>query len=220
MCQLPPLSYIPLSALQHYMYCPRQCALIHCDRVWQENSHTIMGQLEHQRVDSSQHSIVHDVYTARSVQLVCHRLGIQGVADAIEYRYGENRHEIKSVRPIEYKHGRPKEGTEDAVQLCAQVLCLEEMHQITIEEASIFYQATKHRLNIKMDAALREQTQNCIRDTIALLHSSKLPAAIWQTRCRGCSLEAICLPRKKKMSVAQFNDKQFVINDDADDMNP
>ncbi|MCY3872685.1 MAG: Dna2/Cas4 domain-containing protein, partial [Rhodobacteraceae bacterium] len=43
---------VPISALEHFAYCPRQCALIHCDGVWSHNSHTVEGKREHRRVDS------------------------------------------------------------------------------------------------------------------------------------------------------------------------
>lgn len=209
MSTLPEEHYIPLAALQHYMYCPRQCALIHLDREWQENCHTTMGKIEHERVDSGQHSIVQNVYTARSVRLVCHRLGIQGIADAVEYQFGENRQIVRAARPIEYKHGRPKEGNEDAVQLCAQVLCLEEMHQINMSEASIFYHSTRRRITVTIDAELRALTEQCIHKTRQLLQSAQLPPADWKSGCRACSLEAVCLPLKKKISAHAYNNKQF-----------
>jgi len=34
----------PVSAQEHHLYCPRQCALIHVDSMWGENAHTVSGQ--------------------------------------------------------------------------------------------------------------------------------------------------------------------------------
>ncbi len=41
---------LPLSALRHYLFCPRQCALIHVEQLWFENQFTAEGRVMHERV--------------------------------------------------------------------------------------------------------------------------------------------------------------------------
>jgi CRISPR-associated exonuclease Cas4 len=36
---------LPLSALQHWLFCPRQCGLIHLEQVWAENKFSTEGHL-------------------------------------------------------------------------------------------------------------------------------------------------------------------------------
>ena len=207
---LPPLSFlrtIPLAALQHYTYCPRQCALIHTEQVWLENGLTTLGKIEHERADSKEVTRRGNLVIARSIPLVCPELGIRGKADAIDYEYKTSAPDAPLVRitPIEYKHGRPKEHNADAMQLCAQALCLEHMHGLRVEEGHLFYQQTKHRICVSINHELRQQTRDCIAAARALLEGGRLPASVRQTeKCRSCSLEPLCLPRSKKQSAAQY----------------
>ena len=205
--------YIPLSALQHAMFCPRQCALIHRDALWRENALTTMGKLEHQRVDEGRDSRCGDRLTARSIHLVSHRLLIHGLSDVVEYQYAPNSERIESIYPIEYKHGQEKLHQADAVQLCAQVLCLEEMYGLDIKQAYLFYQSTRRRLEVVMDDSLRRLTEDCIKKTRALLSSPKLPAAQRQSSCESCSLESDCLPLKSTKAASEYNLRAFALSD-------
>ena len=201
--EIPEEDYVPLSALQHYVFCPRQCAFIHTEQEWQENSLTTLGKMEHQRVDTAPGSTRGGSYTARGCYLVCRRLGIRGRADAIEYRSRGG----ELIAPIEYKHGRPKEHDADAIQLCAQALCLEEMHGCRIDQAYLYYHATRHRLAVPLDADLRQKTESCIAAVRDLLHSRRLPPAHSRRECRSCSLRPICLPRHP--AAGEYNDNSF-----------
>ncbi len=218
--------YVSLSALQHYVYCPRQCALIHVERLWAENGLTTLGKIEHERVDTAPGTTRGSLRMARHVQLVCQRLGIRGVADAVEYEFaaaedgeagqGTGAHRLARVTPVEYKHGRPKEHPADAVQLCAQALCLEEMHGIAIPHAYLYYRQTRRRQEVLLDAALRAQTQDIIAATRHLLLNGTLPPARRRDECDACSLFELCLPQPTAQTASAYNERNFrQLTDDA-----
>lgn len=118
--------YIMLSALQHYQFCPRQCALIHIEQQWAENRFTAEGKVLHERADSKKSEWQADVRIVRSLPICSCRYGLSGQADVVEF------HSADSVFPVEYKRGRPKTDRCDEVQLCAQALCLEEMLNVSL----------------------------------------------------------------------------------------
>lgn len=133
---------VPISALQHYLYCDRQCALIHIERIWQENRHTAEGRVLHERADRYGHEQRRGVHTAMALPLAHERLCLTGYADVVEF---EDNDTTRIVRPVEYKRGRPKAHRADEVQLCAQALCLEDMLGVNIDEGALFYGQTKRR---------------------------------------------------------------------------
>ena len=133
--------FIPISALQHYLYCPRQCALIHLDRAWEENVFTAQGRLMHENAHAAGTESRKNIRTATALILGSERLGIGGVADIVEF------HRINGhwqPYPVEYKRGRPKKSDADRVQLCAQAMCLEEMRQTTITEGALHCITDRH----------------------------------------------------------------------------
>ncbi len=138
---------IPLSALQHYLYCPRQCALIHVERLWAENRQTAEGRLLHDRADKPQIERRHGVRTITAMPLSSAELGITGVADVVESRTDEGG---ERPFPVEYKRGRPKAHRADEVQLCAQALCLEAMFGCKVEEGALFYGQTRRRQGTRL----------------------------------------------------------------------
>ena len=129
---------LPLSDLQHFLYCPRQCALILLEQQWTENRFTAEGRAQHDRVDRPEHETRDGIRTEYAVLLRSLRLGLIGKADAIEF------HEDK-IFPVEHKRGRPKPTPCDLVQLCAQALCLEETLDVKIREGAIFYGLPRRR---------------------------------------------------------------------------
>jgi len=201
---------IPLSALQHYLYCPRQCALIHIERLWSENRYTAEGQLIHSRTDESGTEMRHGVRTATAMPLVNHALGIVGVADVVEFHdYPQDTY----VYPVEYKRGRPKPHKADEVQLCAQALCLEEMLGIQVLEGALFYGKTRRRRVVVFDADLRVLTQDTVNNIRLMLEHGQTPLASYQSkRCDACSLIELCQPRilTKRRTVADWLEQQIV----------
>jgi CRISPR-associated exonuclease Cas4 len=188
MNQFDPDEYVMLSALQHYIYCPRQYALIHIDRVWDENLYTLRGQRVHQKVDVPDDECIADIRIERALPLWSHRLGISGIADVVEFR-GDG-----IPYPVEYKSGSKKVRLADNIQLCAQALCLEEMLDCSIPTGAIYHAASNRRREVTIDAKLRSQTQATIIAIRELVVTQQLPPPVNDKRCEDCSLIDACMP--------------------------
>ncbi|HBO4368515.1 TPA: CRISPR-associated protein Cas4 [Pseudomonas aeruginosa] len=192
---------IPLSALQHYLYCPRQCALIHVERLWAENRQTAEGRLLHERADQYHVEQRHGVRTVTAMPLLNLELGVTGVADVVEFRITTDDEE--RAYPVEYKRGRPKAHRADEVQLCAQALCLEAMFGKSLAEGALFYGKTRRRKIVMFDDALRRLTQQVIHATRELLAVRRTPLADYQAkRCDPCSLIDLRQPKLLKRSTS------------------
>lgn len=200
---------IMLSALQHYLFCPRQCALIHIDGAWSENYLTATGRQLHERVDRVGGETRRDVHLATALRLISTRLGIMGVADMVEFHLAANEFE-GGVRvaaplagrsgwwkpfPVEYKRGRPKPHRADEVQLCAQVLCLEEMLGVSIPEGALFYGETRKRTSVVFDVELCALTEETVVAVRKLLTEGTLPPSVMSKGCLACSLYETCQPK-------------------------
>jgi CRISPR-associated exonuclease Cas4 len=184
---------LPISALQHLLYCPRQCALIHLEQLWAENSLTIKGKHLHERADSGKSESRDGVRTVRSLPLRSLKWGLIGKADIVEFR-SESAGE--RCFPVEYKRGKPKAHDADRVQLCAQALCLEEMLGVTVSGGALFYGKTRRRLDVAFDDALRGVTERTIDQLHDLIASRITPSAVYErAKCERCSLINLCMPR-------------------------
>ncbi|MEZ4601596.1 MAG: CRISPR-associated protein Cas4 [Syntrophotaleaceae bacterium] len=181
--------YIMLSALQHYLYCPRQCALIHIEQVWAENRFTAEGRVLHERPDSGKVHHQGSVRSVRTLPIRSQRLGVSGQADVVEF-HGEG-----TVFPVEYKRGKPKKDRCDEVQLCAQALCLEEMLDVEVREGALFYGQKRRRHSVLFDSGLRKLTETTINRVHDLLCGGVTPKAVYSKKCDQCSLVAACLPK-------------------------
>lgn len=187
--------YVLISALQHYAYCPRQCALIHIEQVWDENIYTLRGQRVHEKVDIPADEQVGEVRVERALPLWSHNLRIRGIADVVEFTAEDIPY------PVEYKSGTKKVRLADEVQLCAQALCLEEMLDCTIPTGAIYHAASKRRREVEIDLKLRSQTQQIITAVAQLFITQKLPPPVNDKRCADCSLLDACMPS----TLADFN---------------
>ena len=186
----------PISALQHQLYCPRQCALIHNERQWAENRFTAEGRILHERTDAGGHERRGGVTIERSVPLRSLRLGVSGVADVVEIHDGDRPY------PIEYKRGRPKAHRADEVQLCAQAICLEEMLATPVPEGALFYGRNRRRKVVSFDAELRALTERIADDTRRMLAAGETPPPEYEARkCDACSLKKVCQPRSPRNAV-------------------
>lgn len=184
---------IPISALQHYLYCPRQCALIHLEQQWAENRQTAEGQLLHQRADKPRIERRRGLRTVTAMPLLSLELGITGKADVVEFHVGEAG---ERAFPVEYKRGRPKAHRADEVQLCAQALCMEAMLGTPVEAGALFYGEIRRRQDVAFDSILRGLTRQVISDTRRMLASRYTPSGIYSSQlCDRCSLIDICQPR-------------------------
>ncbi len=178
---------LPLSALQHLMFCERQWALIHLEQIWEENRLTVQGKCLHERVDTPEHESRGDIKIVRSLRLRSLKLGLTGIADVVEF-HRSNTGNCAVPYPIEYKRGSPKKGLCDSVQLCAQALCLEEMLKVTIPKGAFFYGEIHRRLEVEFDAMLREQTIQLIQQLHSVANAQKTPPAKFEKKCLNCSL--------------------------------
>lgn len=184
-------NYLPISALQHYAYCPRQFALIHIEQVWEENRYTAEGRVLHERVDSGVAEQRHGVRTERGVLLRSEKYRLTGKMDLLEIEQGDP----PKYFPVEYKRGKPKVEDWDRIQLCAQALCIEEMRGIHVDEGAIWYWEVRKREPVAIDNTLRQTTMEMIEAAHALLASGKTPPPIEdKKRCRACSLVDLCEP--------------------------
>lgn len=181
---------LPISALQHWLFCPRQCALIHLEQVWAENKFTAEGHVLHQKAHEGADESKAGVRITRSMSVRSLVLGISGQCDIVEFRADGQ------VVPVEYKRGKPKSHRADEVQLCAQALCLEEMLGVTIPSGFLFYGENRRRSLIELDAALRQLVADAVTALHAMIHSRATPPAEYLSkRCDACSLIDICQPK-------------------------
>lgn len=184
---------IPLSALQHYLFCPRQCALIHVERQWAENRLTAEGRILHEAADVPAGVSRREVRVVRGMPVASVALGVAGIADVVELRRAGTHWQ---PYPVEYKRGRPKAHRADEVQLCAQALCLEEMFRTTVSEGALFYGQTRRRAVIAFDDALRALTRTVCRETRTMIEQGRTPPPVWEKRrCEACSLLDLCRPK-------------------------
>ncbi len=180
--------YVMLSALQHFVYCPRQFALIHLEQVWEENIYTLRGLRVHERVDTPSHELIEGVRVERSLPLISHRHRLRGVADVVEFLADGTPY------PVEYKLGARKAKDADRVQLCAQAMCLEEMFGRAVPTGALFYHKSKRRLVVEFDEGLRSLVGEMVRGVQGLWESQVMPRPVADARCDDCSLAEACMP--------------------------
>ncbi len=181
-------SPIAISALQHYAYCPRQCALIHVEQVFDDNIYTARGQAVHRLVDTPGYEISAGVKVERALPLWSDRLGLIGKADVVEFHPGG------AVFPVEFKHGRKRDKIQDDIQLAAQAMCLEEMLGVTVRRGAIYHASSRRRREVEITPELRgavEATVNAVRE---MIDKRVLPPPVNDERCRACSLIDACQP--------------------------
>lgn len=196
---------LPISALRHLGYCERSCALIHVERLWDENRFTAQGRQIHERSHEQQAERRGDVYTVRALRLRSLRLGLWGQADVVEFHRlppgDDGGCELEGLPgrwepfPVEHKRGHEKPDISDEAQLCAQALCLEEMLAVSIPDGAIFYHEPRRRHPVEFNAELRSQTEALAARLHELIRAGVTPPARYERKCRSCSLLDLCLPR-------------------------
>jgi len=202
---------IPISALNHFSYCPRRAYLIHVEREFVENEHTVAGSHEHARADSEASIFRDGVRTAFGLPVASLRLGLTGRCDSVEFHDQGAR-----VVPVERKHGKRKAWDNDDLQLAAQAVCLEEMLGVVISQAAIFHTQTARRRDVHINLELRAQLESAVDALRVLLKSTRLPEPTPHLqRCGQCSLISVCQPelsrsRGRAALLAQglFSDEQ------------
>jgi len=196
-----------LSGIQHFCFCKRQWALIHVEQQWQENLRTQEGHFIHDRVDDPFiNESRGDVIISRALPLISYSLGLTGVADVVEFVRSDvgvplpNRNGRWLMKPVEYKRGRPKIDERDEVQLCAQVICLEEMFRVRIEEADFYYNEIRRRQCLDITDDMRRHVLSLADEMHEVFRSGITPKAETGKHCTLCSLVDICVPKLTKKS--------------------
>lgn len=199
---------IPISALQHFAFCERQCALIHIEKLWEENSFTAEGNIIHDKAHGGISEFKDGIWITRSIPLKSLYYGLCGYADVVDFLPCESLEkqcvELSGLSglwkpfPVEYKRGKAKKDMVDEIQLCAQVFCLEEMLGVKIDEGALFYGKTRHRLKVMLSADLRSKTSITISGVRKLLSGGVTPRAVYEKKCERCSLKNLCLPSLKQ----------------------
>jgi CRISPR-associated exonuclease Cas4 len=179
---------VMISALQHWSYCPRQCALIHIEQAWGENLYTLRGRHVHEQVDTPGGELVYGVRVERALPLWSDVLGLIGKADVVEFLADG------SPIPVEYKHGPRRVSRHDDLQLAAQAVCLEEMFARPVTRGFVFHHGSRRRREVTFTAASRANVAEAIIAVRAMLRAGKLPPAVNDARCDKCSLRESCLP--------------------------
>lgn len=177
-----------VSALEHYSYCPRQCALIHVEQVFDENLYTLRGRRVHERADEPDSALEDGVRVERGLPLFSERLGLIGKADVIEFHAGGTPY------PVEYKSGARRQKRHDDIQLCAQAMCLEEMLNVEVLRGAIYHHSSRRRREAVFDAELRSLTEETILAVRGLLVEQRVPPPVADARCKNCSLYDACMP--------------------------
>lgn len=193
--------FLPISALQHLVFCERQCALIHLEGQWSENYLTALGRVMHEKkVNAPALESRCDLKVEYGMPLRSLRLGLAGKADVVEF------HKQPSGAwrpfPVEHKLGKPKLDDSDKVQLCAQAICLEEMLNVSVPDGAIFYGRPRRRQEVVFDGKLRLNTETAAAQLHDLIGSGKTPAAVYEPKCDSCSLFDLCLPKLSSQSRA------------------
>jgi len=204
-----PDELLPLSGIQHFLFCRRQWALIHVERQWQENALTAEGKIMHQRVDDPFFTEKRKgIIIARSVPIASYRLGLSGVCDVVEFTESSagvklpGREGLHLPAPVEYKRGKEKHDHSDEAQLCAQALCLEEMLAVNIPTGYLYYGETWHRVTVGFTETLRALVRGMSEEMHAYFQRGYTPRVKTSKACRACSLADVCLPKLQAKVIA------------------
>ncbi|MBI2251614.1 MAG: CRISPR-associated protein Cas4 [Armatimonadetes bacterium] len=197
--------FLQLSALQHFVFCKRQCALIHIEQCWIENVFTAEGRIMHENVHKERVKNLKDVRIELGMPLHSFDLGLSGKADVVEFHKSEDGKKWM-LFPVEYKRGKPKLDNSDKVQLCAQAICLEEMMNIKIPCGALFYGKTRRRFNVVFDDVLRKETIETANQLHSFIEAENTPAPIHTAKCESCSFINECLPKtvERKFPVKEY----------------
>jgi CRISPR-associated exonuclease Cas4 len=222
--------FLPISLLQHFLFCPRRAALVHIEGIWSDNIFTALGQNMHERVHTTEIETRKDLRVTRGLLLRSFTMGVTGKADVVEFhRLDETESNtatpesirLKGIRglwrayPVEYKSGHLRHEAGYEIQLCAQAICLEEMLSTQVAEGSIYYGKTGRRLDLVFDSKLRLATETACSQLHSLLGGNTTPPAKYEPKCGKCSLLDFCLPQVvgKSKSVKSYMDRVVRLNE-------
>ena len=199
---------IPLSALNHWAYCPRRCGLIHMEREFVDNIHTARGTAEHERVDAIRHDSLNGRRIETALPVWSDRFGLTGKCDVVEFLSDGTPY------PIEYKHGARKRRMNDDIQLAAQAMCLEEMLGRPVLHGAVYHARSRRRREVAITPELRERVEITADAVRTMLASGVLPAPVNDERCRECSLKDICQPEAIGAATRLHDERQHLFDEE------
>lgn len=214
-----------LSGMQHYVFCRRQWALITLEGIWDDNEHTVAGNIVHERAhnDKIRERKNADLFVIRGLRVTSHKLCVTGVCDVVEFHRDDNGVPIYGEdglwQPyiVEYKRGAPKEHSADEVQLCAQAICLEEMLGCHVTEGALYYAQPARRTAVSFDEGLRRLVDETALGMQDLAKRGYTPKAVERPHCRGCSIREQCLPTlAKRRTVREYMRQMLEAENEAD----
>ena len=176
-----------ISALEHWSYCPRHCALIHVEQTFDENLYTLRGRAVHKKVDEPVVEEHAGMRIERALPLWSKAVGLIGKADVVEFH-------DETPYPVEYKHGPHRAQEHDELQLCAQALCLEEMTGQSVPRGAIYHYSSRKRREVEFTPGLRVRVVEVTQAIRAMLQAKRLPPPVNDHRCTHCSLQESCMP--------------------------
>lgn len=198
--------YLMISEIQHYEFCKRQWALIHIEQQWEENYLTVDGEIMHKHAHDQKYTESRNgVISTRGLPVHSSEYGISGVCDVVEFvRDDEHGYEIYQregkyrIFPVEYKHGEPKEGLEDILQVALQAICLEEMLCCRIDMGYLFYGKTRRRFEVSITEDVRAHALRDIQEMHQYYDRKFTPKVKPTKKCNACSLKELCMPKLMK----------------------
>ncbi len=185
------VSYVSIAALNQYAYCSHRCWRMFCAGEFVDNQYTLEGTGLHERVHTLGDGHRQETWQVRAIWLKSDRYGLIGKSDLIE-------ESDRQLYPVEYKRGQRGEFNNDALQVCAQALCLEEMTGRTVTQGFVYYAHSHQRQLVEISVELREEAIATIAAVRTLIHTGTMPQPVYTKRCKGCSLYAQCLPQAVK----------------------
>lgn len=231
---------LPISALQHLVFCERRAALVHIERLWGDNLFTAEGALIHDRPDSGVSESRVDVRVSRGLLIRSLALGLSGKADVVEFiqvpvttdagRVGPPQrtgitlagvHGYWRPFPVEYKRGALRHERGYEVQLCAQALCLEEMLCTSVPAGALYFAQPRRRLEVLFDDPLRTETGQAAARLREVFERRRTPPPRYGPKCHKCSMVDWCMPKAvaNHRSVGRYLARAIssALNEEADD---
>jgi len=179
---------IQVSAINHYVYCPRRCYLVYSEQIWDENIYTMRGNDLHENVHAESSHVIEEICLERSLPIWSKQFGLVGKADLVEF-YEDIPY------PVEYKSGKYKKFQNDPLQLFAQAVCLEEMFDVPVEKGAIYWHGSRERKEVVFTENMRGLLDSVVCSVREMLAGHKIPPPVNDNRCRDCSLKESCMPQ-------------------------
>jgi len=193
--------YLNLAGIQHYAFCPRQWALIHIEKQWQDNLRTVEGELLHKTAhDGQAFEKRGDILISRGMPVFSTSLGINGVCDVVEFHKDITGVELFGREgrylpyPVEYKRGKPKDSDIDILQLTAQAMCIEEMLCFNVKTGYLYYGEIRHRQEVSITSEYRNKVRAVVEEMHMYYNRQYTPKVKLTKKCNLCSLKDLCIP--------------------------